>query len=176
MKCWICKRQARGYGHTDNRYGVGDARRYPIDWVFCSRRCQQAFHTLYGNWLRALGGRRPVGEVAMIDPSDVELAAMRKCLKAFGEAAEAIGFDKPLGAYSEAEALAVIDAIVTCYTEAMVAHHEQSQFPPVRGLPPTPDPLANPFADLEDDLPWDTDTPASSKPRSSSKQRRRDGA
>ena len=41
----------------------------------------------------------------------------------------------------------------------MVAHHEASKFPPVRGLPPTPDPLApdaaNPFADLEDDLPWD---------------------
>ena len=49
MKCWVCKRQARGYGHTDNRYGVGDPRRYPIDWVFCSRRCQDAFHALYGN-------------------------------------------------------------------------------------------------------------------------------
>ena len=51
-------------------------------------------------------------KVAMIDPSDVELAAMRKCLKAFGAAAESIGFEKPLGAYSEAEALRVIDAIV----------------------------------------------------------------
>ncbi|MFN7159728.1 MAG: DUF6511 domain-containing protein [Erythrobacter cryptus] len=98
-------------------------------------------------------------EVAMIDPSDVELAAMKKCLKAFGEAASEIGFDKPLSAYSEAEALAVIDAIVTCYTEAMVAHHEEAKFPPVRGLPPTPDPLANPFADLEDDLPWESEKP-----------------
>ena len=33
----------------------------------------------------------------MIDPSDVELAAMKTCLKAFGEAAGEIGFTKPLG-------------------------------------------------------------------------------
>jgi hypothetical protein len=88
-----------------------------------------------------------------------ELAAMRKCLKSFGEAAGEIGFTKPLGNYSEAEALQVIDAIVTCYTEAMVEHHEASKYPPVRGMPPTPDPMtpssANPFADLEDDLPWE---------------------
>ena len=43
---------------------------------------------------------------------------------------------------------------MTGYTEAMVAHHEASKYPPVRGLPHTPDPLANPFADMEDDLPW----------------------
>ena len=155
MKCWVCKRQARGYGHSDLRHPVGDARRYPIDWVFCSRRCQQVFHALYGQWLRVQEGRTPKTEVAMIDPSDVELAAMRTCLKAFGAAAEEIGFDKPLGAYSEAEALQVVDAIVTCYTEAMVEHHEATKFPPVRGMAPTPDPMANPFADLEDDLPWE---------------------
>ena len=50
----------------------------------------------------------------------------------------------------------MIDAIVTCYTEAMVEHHEETKFPPVRGMTPTPDPMASPFADLEDDLPWET--------------------
>ena len=153
MKCWVCERQARGFGHTDNRHGVGDPRRYPIDWVFCSRRCQDAFHALYRNWLRAKEGRIDKTEVAMIDPSDVELAAMKKCLKAFGEVAGEIGFAKPLGEYSEAEAMQVIDAIVTCYTESMVEHHEASKFPTVRGMPPTADPLASPFADMEDALP-----------------------
>ena len=33
----------------------------------------------------------------------------------------------------------------------MVAHHEASKYPPVRGLK---DPVSDPFADLEDDLPW----------------------
>ena len=159
MKCWVCTRQARGYGHTDNRHGIGHPARYPIDWVFCSRRCQDAFHAIYGNWTRVKDGIKDKMEVAMIDPSDIELGAMRKCLKSFGEAAGEIGFDKPLGHYSESEALQVIDAIVTCYTEAMVEHHETTKFPPVRGMAPTPDPMApdaaNPFADLEDDLPWD---------------------
>ena len=53
---------------------------------------------------------------------------------------------------------ASIEAIVTGYTEAMVAHHEATKFPPVRGLPHTPDPMrvnpANPISDMEDDLPW----------------------
>mgnify|MGYP006932780977 FL=1 len=114
---------------------------------------------LYGNWQRAKEGRIKNTEVAMIDPSDIELSAIRQCLKPFGEVAEDIGFTKPLGDYSEAEALRVIDAIVTCWSDAMVAHHEATKFPPVRGLPPTPDPLApeaaKPFADLEDDLPWE---------------------
>jgi len=158
VKCWVCTRQARGYGHTDNRHGIGHPARYPIDWVFCSRRCQDAFHALYGNWTRFKDGIKHKTEVAMIDPSDIEMGAMRKCLKSFGEAAGEIGFDKPLGHYSEPEALQVIDAIVTCYTEAMVEHHETTKFPPVRGMAPTPDPMApdvaNPFADLEDDLPW----------------------
>jgi len=158
VKCWVCTRQARGYGHTDNRHGIGNPARYPIDWVFCSRRCQDAFHALYGNWTRFKDGIKHKTEVAMIDPSDIEMGAMRKCLKYFSEAAGEIGFDKPLGHYSEPEALQVIDAIVTCYTEAMVEHHETTKFPPVRGMAPTPDPMApdvaNPFADLEDDLPW----------------------
>jgi hypothetical protein len=156
MKCWICQRQSRGYGHSDLRHPVGDARRYPLDWVFCSRRCQDAFHGLYSNWQRAKEGRIDQTEVAMIDPSDVELAAMRQCLKAFGEAAGEIGFAKPTGDYSETEALQVIDAIVTCWTEAMVAHHETTKFPPARGMAPVPDPLASPFADLEDDLPLES--------------------
>ena len=158
MKCWVCKRQARGYGHTDGRFQTADPRRYVMDWVFCSRRCQDAFHALYGNWSRVQEGRTPKTEVAMIDPSDIERAAMRQCLKAFGKAAGEIGFTKPLGDYSEAEALQVIDAIVTCWSEAMVAHHEATKFPPVRGLPQTPDPLApnaaSPFADFDDDIPF----------------------
>ena len=156
MKCWVCTRQARGFGHTDNQHGVGNPRRYPIDWVFCSQRCQNVFHAMYGNWLKAKDEPGKRREVVMIDPSDIENASMKKCLKAFGEAAGEIGFTKPLGDYSEAEALRVIDATVTRYTEAMVEHHEATKFPPVRGMPPTPDPLANPFADLEDDLPWET--------------------
>lgn len=149
MKCWVCFRQARGYGHTDGRHKTADPRRYPMDWVFCSLRCQDIFHTLYANWTDA---GRFGKEVVMIDASEMEIAAMKKCLKAFGQVAEIIGFDKPLGAYSQDEALLVIDAIVTCYTDAMVDAHETAKFPPVQGLSK---PVSDPFADLQNDLPWE---------------------
>jgi hypothetical protein len=37
----------------------------------------------------------------------------------------------------------------------MVEHHEKSKYPPVRGLPEVADPMANPFAEMENDLPWE---------------------
>ena len=182
-QCWVCRRQARGLGHSDNRFKVGQPRRYPMDWVFCSRQCQDAFHALYGQWLRTDPWQE---EVLMVDPTEFERAAMRQCLKWFGEAAGEIGFDKPLGHYSEAEALQVIEAIVTGWTEAMASHHQQAKYPPVRGIEPyetqAPKPVAklepataaapspaaafdpaNPFADLEDDLPWETGEPVAAK-------------
>lgn len=85
MKCWVCKRQARGYGHTDGRFKTADPRRYVLDWVFCSRRCQDAFHGLYGNWQRAKDGRTDIKGVTMIDPSDIELAAMERELESIRE-------------------------------------------------------------------------------------------
>jgi hypothetical protein len=117
------------------------------------------FHVMYGNWRRAReDGSLPKGAL-MIDPSDVELAAMRKCLRHFGEAAQSIGFDKPLGEYSEAQALSVIDAIVTGYSQAMADHHEATRFPPVHGMALAADPMSQPFADMADDRPWDEPTP-----------------
>jgi hypothetical protein len=99
-------------------------------WTFCSHRCQAAFHARYVQWLRTNPG---LEEVFMVDPSQFEQAALRACLKCFGEAAAEIGFDKPLGHYSEAEALAVIEAIVTGWTEAMAAHHETAAALPAAG-------------------------------------------
>jgi len=137
-------------GHLDTRFQIADPRRYPLDWVFCSQRCQDAFHKLYGLWVDASQFGQ---EIAMIDPSEMEIATLKSCLKPFGEAAGAIGFDKPLGAYSESEALQVIEAIVTCWTEAMVMHHEAAKYPPIRGLKST---ISDPMGDLADDLPWET--------------------
>jgi len=143
VKCLICTRNARGYGHSDNRFKLGESRRYPMDWAFCRRRCQDAFHARYLAWLKT---DPKLEDVLMVDPTEFEQAAMRQCLRFFGEAAGEIGFDKPLGHYSEAEALAVIEAIVTAWTEAMVAHHEASKYPPVRGIEPYETTAATPAA------------------------------
>ena len=168
MQCWICKRQARGFIHADNRHGISDPRRYPIDWAFCSRRCQMAFHQFYGRWLESA----QLGEVSpMVDATEVEQATIRQCLKFFGEAAAEIGFDKPLGNYSQDEALRVVEAIVTAYCEAMAAHHEQTRHARVKGFgvegTVVCDPIRSPvgpaqptgtaFDDMPSDTPWETD-------------------
>ncbi len=143
-KCWVCNRPARGFGHLDTRFKPGDPRSVPLDWVFCSRRCQAAFHALYGTWKDKGPGRE---EVFMVDPTDMELAAMKACLRPFGEAAGEIGYALPLGEYTEAQALAVVNAIVTTYLEVMAKAQARVN---ASSLGP------GPFADLEDDLPWET--------------------
>ena len=137
MKCWVCSRQAQGFGHVDLRFKVGHPRRYPIDWIFCSRRCQDCFHRLYAVGIRTLEreGRLPIhadGEGGVIDPTEAELAAMGQCLKSLGEAAGEIGMDRPLSSYTQQEALRLINAVVTTYVEAMVQEHERSKYPPIR--------------------------------------------
>ena len=137
MKCWVCARQARGFGHADVLFKVGHAKRYPLDWVFCSMRCQACFHRLYTAGVHLLdrqidrAGPLIIG-VDVIDPSEAELCAMRQCLKPLGEAASEIGLDRPLSSYSQDEALQLINAVVTTYVEAMVQEHERSKHPPVR--------------------------------------------
>ena len=133
MKCWVCSRQAKGFGHLDVRFKVGRPRRYPVDWVFCSLRCQACFHRLYVVGVRTLEreGKLPM-EDGVIDPTDAELAAMQQCLKPLGEAAGEIGMDRPLSSYTQQEALRLINAVVTTYVEAMVQEHERSKYPPVR--------------------------------------------
>jgi len=126
MKCWICHRQARHFGHVDLRYRIGHPRRYPIDWVFCSARCQASFHRLY------VAGVYALEQNVVIDPTDVEIAAMEQCLRPLGEAASEIGLDRSLSSYSRHEALRLINAVVTAYVEAMVQEHERSKYPPVR--------------------------------------------
>ncbi len=137
MKCWVCSRQARGFWHVDLRFKVGHPKRYPIDWIFCSRRCQDCFHRLYAAGVRVLEreGAMPATsdvEAGVIDPTEAELAAMQQCLKPLGEAASEIGMDRPLSSYTQQEALRLINAVVTTYVEVMVQEHERSKYPPVR--------------------------------------------
>lgn len=90
----------------------------------------------------------------MIDATEFEQAAIHGCLKAFGEAAGEIGYTKPLGDYTEAEALRVCDAIVTYFVNAMADRYESAgfNFPPVRGLAEV---VQDPFSDFKNDLPWE---------------------
>jgi hypothetical protein len=94
VKCIVCHRQAKGYGWFNTRRKRGDPQRYSDQWVFCSRRCQESFSKLMNKT-----------EGQMIDPSDMEIAAMRACLAPLGEYVGEIGMQRPLADYSRDEVL-----------------------------------------------------------------------
>ena len=114
MKCIVCHRQAKGYGWFNTRRKRGDPQRYSDQWVFCSRRCQESFSKLMNKT-----------EGQMIDPSDMEIAAMRACLVPLGEYVGSIGMQRPLADYGRDEVLMLIDVVVTAYQDCMVAEHER---------------------------------------------------
>jgi hypothetical protein len=114
LKCAICYRKAKGYGWSNPRFNPDDPQRYPDRWVFCSRRCQDAFCKLMTKT-----------EARMIDPSDMEQVAMRACLSPLGEYVGSIGMARPLADYSREEVLALIDVVVTAYQNQMIEEHER---------------------------------------------------
>ena len=114
MKCVICYRKAKGYGWFNPRLKPSDPNRYSNKWVFCSRRCQDAFCLLMTKT-----------EARMIDPSDMELAAMRACLSPLGEYVGSIGMERPLADYTREEVLTLIDVVVTAYQDQMIEEHER---------------------------------------------------
>ena len=114
MKCAICSRKAKGYGWFNPRLKPSDPNRYSDKWVFCSRRCQDAFCLLMTKT-----------EARMIDPSDMELAAMRACLSPLGEYVGSIGMQRPLADYTREEVLTLIDVVVTAYQDQMIEEHER---------------------------------------------------
>ena len=114
MKCAICYRKAKGYGWFNPRLKPSDPNRYSDKWVFCSRRCQDAFCLLMTKT-----------EARMIDPSDMELAAMRACLSPLGEYVGSIGMQRPLADYTRDEVLTLIDVVVTAYQDQMIEEHER---------------------------------------------------
>lgn len=114
MRCAICSRKAKGYGWFNPRLKPSDPNRYSNKWVFCSRRCQDAFCLLMTKT-----------EARMIDPSDMELAAMRACLSPLGEYVGSIGMERPLADYTREEVLTLIDVVVTAYQDQMIEEHER---------------------------------------------------
>jgi hypothetical protein len=114
VKCAVCSRTAKGFGYFNPRLLRSDPRRYSDRWVFCSMRCQSAFSRL----MEKSGGH-------MIDPSDMELAAMASCLAPLGDYVGSIGMQRPLADYRKEEVLMLVEVVVTAYQEHMLVEHER---------------------------------------------------
>ena len=61
----------------------------------------------------------------MVDPDEMEVAAMHACLAPLGEYVGSIGMQRPLADYSREEVLTMIDVVVTAFQERMVTEHER---------------------------------------------------
>jgi len=114
VKCAVCHRKAKGYGWFNPRVPRSDPSRYNDQWVFCSRRCQDAFSKIMTKT-----------EGQMIDPTDMEVEAVKSCLGPLGEYVASIGMQRPLSDYTRSEVLALIDVVVTNYQDRMVQEHER---------------------------------------------------
>jgi hypothetical protein len=81
-------------------------------------RCQNAFS-------RLMERLTPFQEDAVIDPSDMEIAAMRSALGPLGEYVASIGMDRPLADYGKDEVLRLVEVVVDAYQAHMLAEHER---------------------------------------------------
>jgi len=61
----------------------------------------------------------------MIDPSEMEIAAMQSCLEPLGEYVASIGMERPLADYSREDVLTLIEVVITAYQSLMIEEHER---------------------------------------------------
>jgi hypothetical protein len=114
VKCAVCSREARHLGWFNPRLKRNDPARYSDRWVFCSKACQNAFSQIMNKT-----------EGQMVDPSEMEIAAMHSCLLPLGEFVGAIGMTRALADYSREEILTLVEVVVTAYQNHMLAEHER---------------------------------------------------
>ena len=61
----------------------------------------------------------------MIDPTEMEVAAMRSCLTPLGEYVGEIGMGRPLADYSREEVMTLVDVVVSAYQAHMLMEHQR---------------------------------------------------
>ncbi len=61
----------------------------------------------------------------MVNPSEMELAAMQACLIPLGEYVGSIGMQRPLADYRRDEVCMLIGVVITTYQKRMVEEHER---------------------------------------------------
>lgn len=118
MKCAVCARQARGFGYFNAALRRTDPRRYSDRWVFCSMRCMDAF-------TKVMQRLTSIEEHAVIDPSDLELDAMRAALAPLGDYVSSIGMERPLTDYRREEVLRLVEVVIDAYQAHMLDEHER---------------------------------------------------
>jgi hypothetical protein len=118
VRCAVCSREARGFGYFNAALRRTDSRRYSDRWVFCSMRCMNAFS-------KVMQRLTSIEEYAVIDPSDLELDAIRAALAPLGDYVSSIGMDRPLSDYRREEVLRLVEVVIDAYQARMLEEHEE---------------------------------------------------
>jgi hypothetical protein len=66
-----------------------------------------------------------IEEYAVIDPSDLELDAIRAALAPLGDYVSSIGMDRPLSDYRREEVLRLVEVVIDAYQARMLEEHEE---------------------------------------------------
>lgn len=112
MRCHICFRQAKGLLYAPDRSPRSA-------WLhFCSYRCQRAWGAIAEQFRR-------IREAPVVDPTDMEKAAMQSALKPLGECVALIGLQRPPTDWSRDDALRLIEVVVDAYQAEMIEQHER---------------------------------------------------
>ncbi len=61
----------------------------------------------------------------MVDPTEMEIAAMRAALAPLGDFVVAAGLERPLAEYRKEEVLRLIEVVVDAYQAHMIEEHER---------------------------------------------------
>ena len=61
----------------------------------------------------------------MIDPTEMEIAAMRAALAPLGDYVASIGMARPLADYGKAEVLRLVEVVIDAYQAHMLLEHER---------------------------------------------------
>lgn len=112
MRCHICYRQAKGLLFVPERAPRAA-------WLhFCSCRCQRAWGAIAEQFRR-------IRESPVVDPTDMEKAAMQSALKPLGEIVALMGLQRPPADWSREDALRLIEVVVDAFQAEMVEQHER---------------------------------------------------
>lgn len=112
MRCHICYRQAKGLLYAPERAPRAA-------WLhFCSCRCQRAWSAIADQFRR-------IREVPVVDPTDMEKAAMQSALKPLGECVALLGLQRPPADWSRNDALRLIEVVVDAFQAEMIEQHER---------------------------------------------------
>lgn len=112
MHCHICYRQAKGLLYAPERVPRAA-------WLhFCSCRCQRAWSAIAEQFRR-------IREAHVVDPTEMEKAAMISALKPLGDCVALMGLQRPPAEWSRDEVLRLVEVVVDAYQAEMIEQHER---------------------------------------------------